>query len=62
MCCDILLAVQALGKLSEKQEKQNRGGCVMLGGHPIYHWCKMQQNVALSSGEAELNAALKGGA
>ena len=33
----------------------------MHGIHCIGHWSRTQSNVALSSGEAELNAALKGG-
>ena len=32
---------------------------VLVGGHLITHWSKLQSNVALSSGEAELNAAVK---
>ena len=34
----------------------------MFGVHLIHHWSKMQANLALSSGEAELNASVKGGA
>ena len=34
---------------------------MILGKHVIGHWSRTQANVALSSGEAELNAALKGG-
>ena len=40
--------------------KSLSGGCIMLGNHLIAHWSKMQSSVALSSGEAELNAAVKG--
>ena len=40
--------------------KSTSGGCVMFGSHLISHWSKVQSNVALSSGEAELNAAVKG--
>ena len=32
----------------------------MPGNHTISWWCKLQSNIALSSCEAELNAALKG--
>ena len=32
----------------------------MRGGHLLHHWSKTQATVALSSGEAELNSALKG--
>ena len=31
------------------------------GGHCLHQWSRTQSNIALSSGEAELNAALKGG-
>ena len=33
---------------------------VCRGSHTISWWCKLQSNIALSSCEAELNAALKG--
>ena len=33
---------------------------VCRGQHTISWWCKLQSNIALSSCEAELNAALKG--
>jgi hypothetical protein len=32
----------------------------MHGAHLLAHWSKLQGNVALSSGEAELNSAVKG--
>ena len=32
----------------------------MLGGHILQHWSKLQSTIALSSGEAELNASVKG--
>ena len=31
------------------------------GSHCLHHWSRTQTTVALSSGEAELNSALKGG-
>ena len=40
--------------------KSTRGGVVCRGSHTISWWCKLQSNIALSSCEAELNAALKG--
>ena len=40
--------------------KSTSGGFVQLNGQTIAHWSKLQSNVALSSGEAELNAAVKG--
>ena len=36
------------------------GGVILHGVHLISHRSKMQATVALSSGEAELNAAVKG--
>lgn len=44
----------------EKTRKSTSGGLVLHGGHVISHWCKAQATVALSSGEAELNALVKG--
>ena len=35
------------------------GGCIMLGGNLMTHWCKTQLSVALSSGEAEMNRSPK---
>jgi len=40
--------------------KSCSGGCIRYGKHLISHWSKLQGNIALSSGEAELNAAVKG--
>jgi hypothetical protein len=40
--------------------KSCSGGSILYGSHLIAHWSKLQSNVALSSGEAELNAAVKG--
>ena len=34
--------------------------CVCRGHHTLSWWCKLESNIALSSCEAELNAALKG--
>jgi len=42
-----------------KTRKSTSGGLIFLGRHLIAHWSRTQANVALSSGEAELNAALK---
>ena len=36
------------------------GGALFYGNAVIGHWSKTQSNVALSSGEAELNASVKG--
>ena len=40
--------------------KSTSGGTVRHGGHLLQHWSKLQSTIALSSGEAELNAAVKG--
>ena len=44
----------------KETRRSTSGGCLMLGQHVISHWSKSQSNIALSSGEAELNAAVKG--
>ena len=41
--------------------KSTSGGCIMLGAHLIRTWSKTQGCVTMSSGEAELLAATKGG-
>ena len=40
--------------------KSTSGGFLQVGAHTLCHWSKLQSTVALSSGEAELNAAVKG--
>ena len=40
--------------------KSTSGGTIRNGKHLIQHWSKLQATVALSSGEAELNASVKG--
>ena len=42
-----------------KTRRSTSGGVLMRGGHLISHWARTQQLVALSSAEAELNAAVK---
>ena len=44
----------------EVTRKSTSGGVVCRGSHAISWWCKLQSNIALSSCEAELNAAVKG--
>ena len=41
--------------------RSTTGGVMLLGGHLVHHWSRTQSNIALSSGEAELNASLRGG-
>ena len=40
--------------------RSTSGGVLFLGAHLVSHWSRTQQTIALSSGEAELNASLKG--
>ena len=44
-----------------RTRRSTSGGLIMSGGHLLAHWSRTQVGVALSSGEAELNAALKAG-
>ena len=43
-----------------RTRRSTSGGVLFLGAHLVSHWSRTQQTVALSSGEAELNASLKG--
>jgi hypothetical protein len=43
-----------------KTRRSTSGGAIFLGGHLILHWSRVQNSIALSSGEAELNSAVKG--
>ena len=42
-----------------KTRRSTSGGGIMRGSHLLTHWSRCQSCVALSSGEAELNAMLK---
>ena len=44
----------------QKSRKSTIGGTIRHGHHLIQHWSKLQATIALSSGEAELNSAVKG--
>ena len=44
----------------QKSRKSTSGGTIRHGHHLIQHWSKLQATIALSSGEAELNSAVKG--
>ena len=44
-----------------KTRRSTSGGVVTRGAHTITHWSSTQATVALSSGEAELNALVKAG-
>ena len=43
----------------QRTRRSTSGGTVFLGKHLVAHWARTQVGIALSSGEAELNAALK---
>ena len=45
----------------QKTRRSTSGGTIVHGTHLLAHWARTQIGVALSSGEAELNAALKAG-
>ena len=45
-----------------RTRRSTSGGVLFMGAHCLAHWSRTQATVALSSGEAELNAALKGAA
>ena len=40
--------------------RSTSGGMIRYGRHWISFWCRLQNNIALSSGEAELSSLLKG--
>ena len=44
-----------------RTRRSTSGGGIMMGDHLLTHWSRTQSCVALSSGEAELNAMLKAG-
>ena len=43
-----------------KTRKSTSGGVIVIGKHVIKTWSKTQKTVALSSGEAEMIAVVKG--
>ena len=44
-----------------KQTRRSKsGGMILSGDHVVHYWCKMQDRIALSSGEAELKSVCKG--
>ena len=61
-CSDETLVVWTESDWAGDQENRRycSGRCIMLSSSPLGHWSKTQSNVALSSGEAELNVAVKG--
>jgi hypothetical protein len=59
-CSMLALLVDSDWAGDKVSRKSCSGGCIMNGCHLISHWSKLQGTIALSSGEAELNAAVKG--
>ena len=45
-----------------RTRKSTSGGCLLRGRHLVCHWSRTQQNIALSSAEAELNGICKASA
>ena len=44
----------------EDSRRSRSGGVLLFNGHTVLHFCRMQDTIALSSGEAELKATCKG--
>ena len=44
----------------ESTRRSRSGGVILLNNHIVQHFCRMQDTIALSSGEAELKATCKG--
>ena len=42
-----------------KTRQSCSGGLIRVGGNLVHHWSRTEQTVALSSGEAEMNASVK---
>lgn len=59
-CRDLVLFTDSDWANDTVTRRSTSGGVVMIGGHLISHWSRVQNSIALSSGEAELNAAIKG--
>jgi len=59
-CNGLTLLVDSDWAGDKVTRKSCSGGCILNGCHLISHWSKLQGTIALSSGEAELNAAVKG--
>ena len=61
-CCGSELTVMTDSDWARdaQHRKSMSGGILLHGSAMISHWSKTQSNVALSSGEAELNGAVKG--
>ena len=57
--CNITAYSDSAWARCRETKKSTSGGCVMIGGHVVKGWSKTQSTIATSSGEAELNAAVK---
>ena len=58
--CGIETSVDSDWAGCPKTRKSTSGGMVFRGGHLLKHWASTQKTIALSSGEAELAAIVKG--
>jgi hypothetical protein len=68
-CVNLILFQQTPGRIVMQSDsdwagdvvsrKSTSGGLIAHGVHLILHWCSAQANIALSSGEAELNSVVK---
>ena len=56
----VVLSTDADWATCRETRRSNSGGTVMLGNHLIAVWSRVQPRLALSSGEAELYAGLRG--
>ena len=56
----VVLNTDADGATYRETRRSNSGGTLQLGDHLIAAWSRVQPRTALSSGEAELYAGLRG--
>ena len=56
----IVLTTDAEWATCRESRRSDSGGTLLLGDHLIAAWSRVQPRVALSSGEAELHAGMRG--
>ena len=56
----VVLSTMLIGLHVVKTRRSNSGETLLLGNHLIAAWSRVQPRIALSSGEAELYAAMRG--